>query len=112
MSDQYQMFAYTAISKLDTAVVNAYDREAGPAPVSDSGHQINEKVVPGLKDGTGGDDLRPNVAVFPLPFPRPDEIAIPTIIGEEPVGTKLLDWLEAAQERVRKVGELDREKEA
>lgn len=112
MSDQYQMFAYAAISKLDTAVINAYDQEAGLAPVSDPGHKINEKVAPGLKDGTGGDDLRPNVAVFPLPFPRPGDIAIPTAIGEEPVGTELLDWLEAAQERVRKVGELDREKEA
>lgn len=112
MSDQYQMFAYAAISKLDTAVVNAYDQDVEHAPVSNSRHKINEKVVPGLKDGTGGDDLRPNVAVFPLPFPRPGQTAIPTTIGEEPVGTELLDWLEAAQERVRKVGELDREKEA
>ena len=112
MSDQYQMFAYAAISKLDTAVVNAYDQEAGRAPISASGHKINEKVVPGLKDGTGGDDLRPNVAVFPLPFPCPGEIAIPTAIGEKSVGTELLGWLEAAQERVRKVGELDREREA
>ena len=112
MSDQYQMFAYAAISKLDTAVVTAYDQEAEHAPASDSGRKINEEVAPDLKGGTGGDDLRPNVAVFPLPFPRPGEIAIPTTIGKNPVGTGLLDWLEAALERVRKVGELDREREA
>lgn len=106
MSDQYQMFAYAAISKRDTAVVNAYDQQAERAPVSEPGHRINARVVPDLTGDTDGDHLRPSVAVFPLPFPRPGEIAIPTSIGKKQVGTELLEWLVAAQERVRKVSEL------
>lgn len=109
MSDQYQMFAYAAISKLDTAVVNAYDRGPGGPLRAVAGHRINRAVVADLTGGIGGDDLRPNVAVFPLPFPRPGEVGIPMMINDKPVGTELLQWLKKAQERIRLVNELHRE---